>query len=86
MAALATPTRCLVLTGGHHPIQYVEYEAQEEDVPLVVVESDTLATARSLGTLFRDETVHHPDKADCFAEVLSRSIELEPLYTVLRGT
>ena len=86
MAALATPTRCLVLTGGHHPIQYVEYEAQEEEVPLVVVESDTLTTARSLDTLFGDVTVHHPDKADCFAEILSRSIEIEPLYTALRST
>ena len=85
MAALATPTRCLVLTGGHHPIQYVEYEAQEEEVPLVVVESDTLTTARSLDSLFGGVTVHHPDKADCYADLLSESIDLEPLYTALRG-
>ncbi|MCZ6789533.1 MAG: DRTGG domain-containing protein [Chloroflexi bacterium] len=86
MAALATPTRCLVLTGGHHPIQYVEYEAREEEIPVVVVESDTLTTARSLDTLFGGVTVHHPDKADCYADLLSKSIDLEPLRATLRGT
>ena len=86
MAALATPTRCLVLTGGHHPIQYVEYEAREEEVPVVIVESDTLTTARSLNTLFGGVTVHHPDKADCYADLLSKSIDLGPLYAALRGT
>ena len=29
MAALGTPTSCIVLTGGHSPIQYVSYEAGE---------------------------------------------------------
>ena len=79
MPALATPTRCLVLTGGHRPIQYVEYEADEEEVPLVVVESDTVTTARRLETLFRSATVHHPDKAECFAQLLAGWVDLEAL-------
>ena len=33
MAALRTPTSCIVLTGGYPPIQYVSYEAGEEEVP-----------------------------------------------------
>ena len=86
MAALATPTRCLVLTGGHNPIQYVEYEAKEEEIPVAVVESDTMTTANSLGTLFGSATVHHMSKADCYAEILSKSINLDRLYTALAGS
>ncbi len=86
MAALGTPTRCLVLTGGHHPIQYVEYEAQEEGVPLLMVESDTVTTAQSLETLFRDVTAHYLDKADCFAELIAKSVDLEALKGVLTSS
>ena len=83
MAALGTPTRCLVLTGGHHPIQYVEYEAREEEVPVVLVQGDTLTTAKRLDTLFQNTVVHHPDKADCFAELLAESVDVETLKSVL---
>ena len=51
MAALRTPTSCIVLTGGYPPIQYVSYEAGEEEVPLIQVETDTLETAAALESL-----------------------------------
>ena len=86
MVALGTPTRCLVLTGGHHPIQYVTYEAQEEEVPLVLVQSDTLTAARDLEALFQGTTVHHPDKADCFAQLLAESVDVEALKSVLASS
>ena len=85
MAALSTPTRCLVLTGGHRPIQYVEYEAKEEEVPMVLVEADTLATANALATLFDEVTVHHPAKVECFAQALERSMNVEAMASVLGG-
>ena len=34
MAALATPTSCLLLTGGKEPIEYVLYEAEQVEVPI----------------------------------------------------
>ena len=60
IAALHTPTRCLVLTGGHRPLQYITHEASEEEVPLVVVQSNTLDTAKIIETLFEMATVHPP--------------------------
>ncbi len=83
MAALGTPTECLVLTGGHRPVQYIEHEAREEEIPLVTVEEDTLTTARSMETLFDGATVHHPDKADCFADLLESTVAPEALDTLL---
>lgn len=83
MAALGTPTRCLVLTGGHRPIQYVEHEAREEEVPVVLVQSDTLTTARALETMFAGVPIHHPAKAECFARLLSRAVDVETIVRAL---
>ena len=83
MAALHTPTRCLILTEGHRPIQYVEYEAKEEGVPIMLVQSDTLTTAKALEALFDGATVHHPAKAECFARLLDRTVDLAAIVPVL---
>ena len=77
MAALQTPTRCLVLTGGHRPIQYIEHEAREEEVPVILVQQGTLEASRQLDTLFDGASVHHPDKADAFADLLQCHADLE---------
>ena len=79
MAALQTPTRCLVLTGGHRPIQYIEHEAREEEVPVILVQQGTLEASRQLDTLFDEASVHHPDKADAFADLLQRHAGSEAL-------
>ncbi len=79
MAALQTPTRCLVLTGGHRPIQYIEHEAREEEVPVILVQQGTLEASRQLDTLFDEATIHYPDKADAFADLLQSHADSEAL-------
>ena len=79
MAALQTPTRCLVLTGGHRPIQYIEHEAREEEVPVILVQQGTLEASRQMDTLFDGATIHHSDKADAFADLLQSHTDLEAL-------
>jgi BioD-like phosphotransacetylase family protein len=72
MVALKTETQCLVLTGGHLPIEYVEHVASEVGVALAIVADDTLTTIRRMNTLFQSANVHYPAKADCYAKLLSR--------------
>ncbi|MEE8442969.1 MAG: DRTGG domain-containing protein [Dehalococcoidia bacterium] len=79
MAALGTPTRCLVLTGGHQPIQYIQYEAKESGVPVILVRGDTVATAKALETLLDAATVHHPEKTESFAGMLEGVIDPQAL-------
>ncbi len=62
MSALATPTKALVLTNGIEPIEYVLYEAQEEETCLVVVDQDTISTMEALGTIVESARFDHPDK------------------------
>ncbi|MBM3958870.1 MAG: phosphotransacetylase family protein [SAR202 cluster bacterium] len=64
MAALATPIKALVLTAGKPPvpIQYVQYEAREEGVPLITVPHDTHKTAARLETVQERARFDHPGK------------------------
>lgn len=85
MAALRTPTSCIVLTGGYPPIQYVSYEAGEEEVPLIQVETDTLETAAALESLQERTQFDHPLKHDQFRDLMSRHADWDALLGALAG-
>ena len=70
MSALTTPTKVLVLTKGHEPIEYVRYEAGEEHTAVVVVERDTIATMDALGTVVATARFDHPAKLARMVELL----------------
>ena len=80
MAALKTPTACMVLTKGVGPIEYVKYEAEQEEVPVLVVETDTLETMEAVNTLMDMARFDHPLKMGRFAELLEQHVDLPALY------
>ncbi|PZC50790.1 MAG: hypothetical protein DK304_000496 [Chloroflexi bacterium] len=86
MAALKTPTKCLVLTGGHKPVQYIEHEAREESVPVIMVKQGTLESSRELDTLFQSSTVHHNEKAETFASLIEKHFDIEALSPIIGWT
>ena len=79
LAALSTPTTCLVLTGGHRPIEYVHYQAQQEEVPVIVVQADTISTAQALSSVNDRSTIHHPKKLERFLELLRLHADMDSL-------
>ena len=83
MSALATPTSCMVLTEGIEPIEYVSYEAELEEVPIIVVQSDTLTTMASLNGLMDRASFDHPAKLERFADLLGEHLDTEALYAGL---
>ena len=83
MAALQTPTSCMVLTGGHSPIQYVTYESGVTQVPLIQVQADTLSAAAALESLQEKALFDHPLKQEQFLELVSRHGNWEALYEAL---
>ncbi len=48
LGALETSTKCLILTGGTKPLPDVMQRAEEEGVPILLVEKDTPATLSEL--------------------------------------
>ncbi len=79
MAALNTSTACLVLTGGHDLNQYIQLQADSQDVPVLVLESDTLTVARAFEELSGSTGVHHIAKAQRFLELLTEHGDLESI-------
>ena len=70
---------CLILTGGSEPIQYLRHEAQEAEVPTILVEQDTKATSAALESLMASAQFNHPRKLERFVELLE-SVDLGPVY------
>ena len=79
MAALETSTSCLVATGGREPLEYVMYEAEQEEVPVVVVDTDTLSTARSLDTIVEKAQFDHPLKLERFGELIEANLQIDQI-------
>ena len=48
LAALETPTKCLILTGCVKPHPSILHRAEEDKVPIIVVQKDTIATLAEL--------------------------------------
>ena len=80
MAALNTPTACMVLTNGLDPIEYVKYEAEEEEVSVMVVPTETLATMDAASSLMDRAHFDHPQKLARFSELLDEHVDLPALF------
>lgn len=80
MAALHTPTSCLILTNGVEPVEYIVNEADLEEVPIVVVDSNTLDTMAALNTLQDRVGFDHAQKVERFRELLRENVDLNPIF------
>ena len=83
MSSLTTPTACMVLTKDIEPIEYVKYEAEQEEVPIMVVETDTLTTMDALASLLGRARFDHPVKLSRFADLVQKHVDLKALYSEL---
>ena len=80
MAALHTPTSCLIMTNGTEPVEYIVHEADLEEVPIVIVDTDTLDTMKALRTLQDSVRFDHPDKVERFGALLRENVDLGPVF------
>ena len=79
MAALRTPMACMVLTMGIDPIEYVYYEAEEQDVPIILVDQDTIPAMESLHGIHERARFDHPDKLARFTQLLKEHTDVAAL-------
>lgn len=80
LAALETPTRCLILTGELLPSAAILGRAQEVGVPIVVVRSDTASTLDACENLSGYVSLHSKSKIQRAAEVVTREIDFKAVY------
>ena len=83
MSALNGSASCLVLTGGVEPIEYILYEAREEETPVMVIEPDTLSTMSALDDVTSSPRVDSAAKVERFAALLQTHADLDRLWSAL---
>lgn len=82
LAALETPTTCLVLTGALYPSPHVVERARARGVPIVLVDGDTLGTVREIERLFTEARFRQPRKVDRLLPLLEEQLDLPRLLTL----
>ena len=83
LASLMEDTKCLVLTGGGDPTEYIKAEALQRDVPLMAVDDTTLGTAEALTGIIDRATAHSLRKVERFRDLLDRHVDVDALAAVL---
>lgn len=80
MAALETSTRCLVISGGKAPIDYVRYKAEDKGIPLISTENDTGAVVQSIEDALDKARFHQEKKLIKLAEILEQNLDFQAVY------
>ncbi len=83
MSALRANISCLVLTNGVDPIEYVMYEAGQEEVPVMVVQADTIATMDAMNNLMERALFDHPLKLERFVGLVEERVDLAQITAAL---
>jgi BioD-like phosphotransacetylase family protein len=83
MAALGTPCRCIIATGGVDPDPVLIERAEAEEVPIVQVAEDAVTTLDRIGVFLRGVRFHHEGKVEPFVELFRRNVELAALERAL---
>jgi len=83
LAALETPTRCIILTGDLRPSHPVLARAEELGVPVLLVRDDTLVTVTTIEGMLGKLRVREPRKIEHAVEQFEAHLELAKLDEAL---
>jgi len=71
LAALETPTRCLVISGDTPPIPSVSYNADSKKVPVIMTKDDTPAIVARIENALGKASFNHDSKLARLTEIMS---------------
>ncbi len=80
LAALEASTQCLILTGAGEPLPQLINRAEELEVPLLKVDSDTLSTVEVIEQAFGHVRLHEHVKATYAFRLVEEHCELKRLF------
>jgi len=83
LAALQTPTKCLVLTNNTRPLTAVVYEAESKHVPVMVVPKDTASAVADIERALANSAFNSPKKLKKLEEILDKYLDFKSLYSAL---
>ncbi|NOZ22928.1 MAG: phosphotransacetylase family protein [Planctomycetes bacterium] len=83
LAALETSTRCLILTGDLHPNEIILGKAEEKEIPILLVKSDTATTVDECEDLLGHLSLRSMEKVRRVSEVFESNIDHDLIYRKL---
>lgn len=83
MAALETSVRCLILSGNIAPIPAVQHRAKEKNVPIIVVESDTMTTVTAIEKALDRTRLDQAKKLAKLTEIMEEHFNFQKVYQEL---
>jgi uncharacterized protein len=83
LAALETSTTCLILTGNLHPSPMVIRQAEEFEVAVLMVPTNTMETIEAIDRVFGKSRLGLPAKLEKFEQLFSKHVDLDRLYQAL---
>jgi len=83
LAALNAGIPCLVLTGGMQPLSYVLQRAEEDDIPILLTQYDTVTAVTILENLYASTRFGGEAKVRRIGQLMAESLEAETLNTLI---
>ncbi len=80
LAALETPTRCLVLSGNTAPTPAVSYRAEEKKVPIILAKEDVAAIVTSIEDALDKARLNQEKKLPKLTEIMEQHFNFQALY------
>jgi hypothetical protein len=80
LAALATSTKCLILTGGLYPNSLILAKAEEVKVPILVVKEDTLTTVEKIENRLGRVPLKEPARLERALTLVKEYVDLDEIY------
>jgi len=84
LAALETDTKCLILTGNLYPNDVIIAMAEEREVPIMVVRSDTLTVVQRVEDIMSTLRISDKRKIDQAVQLVNDTLDFSSLYKYLQ--
>jgi len=80
LAALETPTTCLVLSGDTPPTPGVLYQAEVKNVPIILAKADTTSIVTSIEDALGKAKFNQEKKLPKLTEIMKQRFDFQALY------
>ncbi len=83
LAALETPTRCLVVSGETKPVYSIRYRAEDKCIPIIMTKSRIDAIVNNIEDALDNTRFNQPGKLGKLSEILTQNLDFKAIYSGL---
>ena len=80
LAALETPVKGIILTGGFYPNEIIVARAEERGVPLILVDQDTFAVVKRFDSMLGRLELKEEKKIEKARDLIAQEVDFPLLY------